>query len=71
MHSNLKKKSCKKEVRKNFFLSRVIPSRNAVPETVVTAPTLNTFKNQIDKFIGEKQYTVFPDIFWVYSREGG
>ena len=34
------------------------------------APTLNTFKNQIDKFIGEIQYTVFPENSWVYIREG-
>ena len=43
---------------------------NALPEIVVTATTLNTFKNQIDKFIGQKQYTVFPENSWVYIVRG-
>ena len=63
----------KNHVKRKFertFSSRVVSSWNALPEIVVTAPTLNTFKNQIDKFIGEKQYTVFPENSWLYIREG-
>ena len=37
----LKKTSCKKEIHKNFFSSRVISPWNALTEQV-TAPTLNT-----------------------------
>ena len=66
----LKKNSCKKEIRKNFFSTRVISPWNALPEQVVTAPTLNTFKNRLDNFIGNKQFTVFPDNSWVSDREG-
>ena len=57
----LKKKSCKKEIRKNFFSVRVISSWNGLSDQIVTAPTLNTLKNQLDKFIGDKKYTVFPE----------
>ena len=66
----LKEKSCKKEIRKNFFSSRVISPWNALSEQVVTAPYLNTFKNRLDKFIGDKQFTVFPDNSWLFKREG-
>ena len=66
----LKKKSCKKEIRKNFLSVRVISPWNGLPEQIVTAPTLNTFKNRLDRFIGDKQYTVFPDTPWVPNREG-
>ena len=66
----LKKKSCKKDIRKNFFSVRVISSWNGLPDQVVTAPTLNTFKNRLDKFIGDKKYTVFPENPWVFNREG-
>ena len=66
----LKKKSYKKEIHKNFFSSRVIFPWNALPEQVVTASTLNTFKNRLDKLIGGKQFTVFPDNSWVSNRDG-
>ena len=42
----LKKNSCKKEIHKNFFSTRVISLWNALPEQVVTAPTLNTVELQ-------------------------
>ena len=67
----LKKKSCKKEIRNyNFFSIRVISPWNELPEQVVTAPTLNTFKNRLDRFIGDKQYIVFSDTPWVPNQEG-
>jgi len=36
-------------VRKFFFSQRVIAHWNSLPEYVVTAPSTNTFKNQLDK----------------------
>ena len=68
----LKKKSCQKDVRKNFFSVRLNSSWNGLPDQVVTAPngTLNTFKNRLDKFMGDKKYTVFPENPWVFNREG-
>ncbi|KAJ8027222.1 hypothetical protein HOLleu_32304 [Holothuria leucospilota] len=35
------------EVRRNSFFSRVWKTWNKLPEKVVTAPTLNTFKNRL------------------------
>ena len=49
---------------------RVISPWNGLPEQVVTAPTLNTFKNRLDRFIGDKQYTVIQDTPWVPNQEG-
>ena len=57
----LKKKSCKRDVRKHFFSHRVVTPWNNLPEAVVTAPTLNTFKNRIDTVMADKLHTVIPD----------
>ena len=35
-------------VRKNSFIIRSAPIWNSLPETVVNAPTINTFKNRLD-----------------------
>ena len=39
--------NCKTLCRQNFFASRVVPVWNALPEDVVTAPTLSIFKNRV------------------------
>ena len=39
----------KKEVRKNFFTQRIAPVWNALPEKIVSAPSVNCFKNYLDK----------------------
>ena len=41
-------------VRHNFFTNRVAPIWNALPCEVVSANTLNTFKNSLDNFLAEK-----------------
>lgn len=38
------------DVRKHFFSVRVTREWNALPQTVVDAPSVNTFKNRLDKF---------------------
>jgi hypothetical protein len=49
----LLKKHCRSQLRSNFFSMHVVNSWNSLPDdvvtAVVTAPTLNTFKNRIDK----------------------
>ena len=40
----------KLEVAKNFFTSRVSKAWNSLPQHVVKAPTVNTFKNRLDRF---------------------
>ncbi|XP_065664398.1 uncharacterized protein LOC136086057 [Hydra vulgaris] len=37
--------------RHNFFTNRVIPHWNALPEKVVSAMTVNSFKARLDKFL--------------------
>ena len=37
------------ELRKNFFSQRVVTHWNKLPESVVTAETVNTFKNRLDR----------------------
>ena len=46
----LSQHSVKYDLRKNFFTNRVVRIWNSLPDTVVSASNLNTFKNRIDKF---------------------
>ena len=41
---------CKYDLRKHYFLNRVTHLWNGLPESVVSAPTVNTFKNRLDRF---------------------
>jgi len=43
-------------VRQNFFPLRVIDTWNKLPEDIVNAPTLNSFKNRIDQLWGGHMY---------------
>jgi hypothetical protein len=45
----LKKNHCRTTLRQHTFSQRVVDSWNGLPETIVTAPTLNTFKNRLDR----------------------
>ena len=48
------KKLAKNQVRLNirgsFFAERVVSTWNSLPESVVTAPSINAFKNRLDKY---------------------
>ena len=48
-HFNLYKETCRKDVRRYSFKCRVTNQWNNLPEAIVTAPSLNTFKNRLDK----------------------
>jgi len=37
------------ELRRNFFSQRVVVHWNKLPESVVKAETVNTFKNRLDR----------------------
>ncbi len=54
----LKKRYCRTSTRKHFFSFRVVDSWNSLPESVVSSPTLNTFKNRLDKLW--KQFKFMP-----------
>ncbi len=44
------KQSCNGDLRKNFFTQRVVNSWNSLPQEVVDADSVNSFKNRLDKF---------------------
>ena len=44
----LMKEQCSRQIRSNFFSVRVVNSWNALPEAVVSAPSVNTFKARLD-----------------------
>ena len=46
----LAKKYARLDVRKHFFSNRVIDIWNSLPDEVVTAPSINSFKMTLDKF---------------------
>ena len=46
----LNKYRSNKDIRKNFFSQRVVDSWNKLPQNVVDAETVNTFKNRLGKF---------------------
>ena len=47
------------EVRHECFSLRVVDLWNSLPESVVSAPSLNSFKNRLDKFW--KEYKLSED----------
>ena len=44
----LDKERCSREIRRIFFSQRIVSTWNSLPESVVTAPTVNAFKNRLD-----------------------
>ena len=54
--SKLFKPIAVKECRRRFFSVRVINSWNSLPQDTVSAPSVNSFKNRLDKFWAEIQY---------------
>ena len=50
------KKRARLNVRKNCFSNRVVDGWNALPESVVTAPSLNTFKSRLNKHWRNQPY---------------
>lgn len=46
----LVKKRSRLELRKNFFSQRVVNAWNGLPQSVVDAESVNSFKNKLDKF---------------------
>ena len=45
----LQKRECRTSVRQNFFSYRIVNHWNSLPDSVVSAPSLNCFKNRFDK----------------------
>ena len=52
----LLKPNTRLEIRKNSFGVRIINNWNSLTEEIVSAPSLNSFKNRLDKFWEDKKY---------------
>ena len=50
-------------VRKNYFSHRVVATWNSLPEEVVTAPSINSFKARLDKFWEDLPTKYNPECF--------
>ena len=46
----LEKKQCRNNIRQSFFSQRIIGEWNKLPEEVVAAKSVNTFKNRLDQW---------------------
>ena len=46
----LEKKQCNTSIRSSFFSQRIVNHWNGLPEEVVSAESVNTFKNRLDKW---------------------
>ncbi|XP_060069821.1 uncharacterized protein LOC132549871 [Ylistrum balloti] len=46
----LAKKQCTKDIKKYSFSYRIVDTWNSLPEQVITAATINQFKNRLDKY---------------------
>ena len=56
--------SFRRDVRKNFFSNRVVDAWNELPQYVVDAETVNSYKARLDKFIIQfKLNNLMPRIF--------
>jgi hypothetical protein len=45
----LAKGRCRLNIRASYFSQQVVSSWNSLPDSIVTATTVNTFKNRLDK----------------------
>ena len=52
----IKKKFCRLEMRKHFFSMRSVDNWNKLPTDIVTATSLNNFKNKLDKHWADKMF---------------
>jgi len=52
-HLKLYKKQCRLNVRKYYFAQRIISLWNSLPNRVVTASSVNSFKKRLDDYMTE------------------
>ena len=46
---------CRYDVRKYSFSNRITNIWNSLPDEIISAPTVNTFKNMLDRFWAEQE----------------
>ena len=59
----LKKRHCYTQLRSNFFTFRVVNLWNNLPSDVVSVPSVNAFKERLDKHWKEYCFTLDPEDF--------
>ena len=59
------KKRCNTRSRQQFFGNRIVNLWNSLPEDVVSAPSLNTFKSRLDKHWKKIRFSLDPDVFCI------
>ena len=61
---------CHYDLRKLSFSNRVIPIWNSLPNYVVSADTINTFNNRLDKFWSYQEvlYDYNTDLYGIGNR---
>ena len=52
----LEKRSCRLDIRKFFFTFRVVNVWNKLPDAIVNAPSLNSFKSRLDAHLYQELY---------------
>ena len=67
---DLQKQSSQLKVKHDFFSLRVVDLWNSLPDSVVSVPSLNSFKNRLDTFWKEYKFSEeAPQIKSHYSTE--
>ena len=61
---------CHYDLRKYSFTVRIVNLWNSLPENVISANTVNTFKNRLDKFWSEQElvYDYKADLTGIRNR---
>ena len=47
---HINKQICSNSRRNQFFTNRIANNLNELPESIINSPTINSFKNRLDKF---------------------
>ena len=58
----------KTQLRKNSFALRVVKFWNELPESIVSAPSTNSFKNQVDKFYSNHEL-MYDNYKWMVGGQ--
>jgi len=57
------KRDCKKAIRANFLSYRIVNFWNSLPEYVVTADSVKSFKGRFDKFCSHLRFSTDVEDF--------
>jgi hypothetical protein len=49
-NKKLSKQRCNKNIQTNFFTQHIVTTWNQLPDTILNAPTMQSFENRLDKY---------------------